>query len=119
MQPAPAAPPVKSNKLTIKQVEELRAMFTCYSTDDMMTQEQLNTMFANIGFVPTASQKEKHAKLFAIRDKISCTEFMSIFKIKPEDIPFSKTEVLNAFKVFLLNSTPHSFYHKNIKSHII
>ena len=94
------APTAKSNKLTIKQAEELRAMFTCYSTDDMMTQEQLNTMFTNIGFAPTPAQKEKHAKLFSIRDKISSTEFMSIFKIKADDIPFSKVEVLNAFKVW-------------------
>ena len=89
----------KSNKLTHKQIEELKAMFTCYSKDDMMTHEQLNTMFANINFVPTQSQKEKYDKLFAIRDKISCNEFMTIFKIKPDDIPYSKSEILNAFKV--------------------
>ncbi len=95
-----AAPPTqKSNKLTVKQQEELRSMFNCYSKDDMMTAEQLNLMFANIGFVPTQSQKEKYAKLFAIRDKISSNEFMTIFKIKSDDIPFSKTEVMNAFKV--------------------
>eukprot|EP00826_Nyctotherus_ovalis_P042738 TRINITY_DN4442_c0_g1_i3.p1 TRINITY_DN4442_c0_g1~~TRINITY_DN4442_c0_g1_i3.p1 ORF type:complete len:121 (-),score=30.36 TRINITY_DN4442_c0_g1_i3:160-522(-) len=107
----------KSNKLTMKQVEELRAMFTCYSKDDMMTQEQLNTMFANINFVPTQSQKEKYAKLFAIRDKISCNEFMTIFKIKADDIPYSKSEILNAFKVnFPLKC---SFYRRSIRSRTI
>ncbi len=104
----------KSNKLTLKQMEELRAMFTCYSKDDMMTSEQLYTMFANIGFVPTQSQKEKYAKLFTIRDKISCSEFMSIFKIKSDDIPYSKTEVMNAFKVRL--TCIHSSYPKSTKS---
>ena len=89
----------KSNKLTLAQTEELKAMFKCYSKDEMMTKEQLYAMFANIGFVPTQSQKDKYAKLFTIRDKISCNEFMTIFKIKGDDISYSKTEVMNSFKV--------------------
>ena len=87
-------------------------MFNCYTTeekkqgdasapkDNMMTKEQLYKMFANIGFTPTESQKEKYDKLFAIRDKITNSEFMTIFKIKGDDIPYSKSEVANAFKVY-------------------
>ena len=115
------SPTAKSNKLTPKQQEELRSMFDCYAKDKKsMTKEELYQMFSDIGFTPTTSQKEKYEKLFAVRPEISCSEFMSIFKIKSDDLPYSKTEILNAFKVyysrFLLL---YSFCAKNILSHII
>ena len=89
----------KTNKITPIQRGQLRSIFDLFAVDSKLSEQNLPKIFNQVGYVPTAKQMQSFSTLFAKKPLISFDDFLSIFRLRPEECKNTKVEIMNAFRV--------------------